>query len=168
MSYTYSHLEDFILKIYRDINILFPNQLNPFTISDALNIQLYPISERSQALRFEGRNYIFFNSSLTDLERFETFGHELGHILLHTGNQQLMKESFRSYQEWKANLFALHFCVPTFMLQQLPNYHLNPHKISETFGVTASFAYKRLLLHQQRILNYQSLKIMQRRARNGS
>lgn len=162
MSYTYSHLEDFIRKTYQKLNILSPNELNLYSIADLLNVSIYPISTTSQAIQFEGRFYIFLSNSLTAPERFETFGHELGHILLHTGNQKLMNQSYRSYQEWKADLFALHFCIPTFMLQKLPIYHLNPNKISEMFGVTSAFALKRLNLHYQRVSHYQSFKILKR------
>ncbi|AOV07905.1 ImmA/IrrE family metallo-endopeptidase [Sporosarcina ureilytica] len=166
MSYTYSHLEDLIQKIYHELNIHNPNELTPNSIAESLNIGIYPVITSSQALQFEGRYYIFLNNSLTASERFEMFVHELGHILMHTGNQQHMKEDYRTYQEWKANLFALHFCVPTFMLQKLPAYHLNDHKISDLFGVTSDFACKRLNLNHQRILQYQSMKILQRRTKN--
>lgn len=161
MPYTYSHLEDFIRKTYRDLNIHSPAELNIYRIADTLGIGLYPISTSSQALQFDGRYYIFLNNTLTPPERFETFGHELGHILLHTGNQKTMNENYRVYQEWKANLFTMHFCVPTFMLQQLPTHHLNEQTISEVFGVTLNFANKRLSLHHQKILDYQSMRKLQ-------
>lgn len=77
MSYTYSHLEDFIQKTYRDLNIHSPSELNIYTIADALNIGLYPISTSSQALQFEGRQYVFLKGTLNAPERFETFGHEV-------------------------------------------------------------------------------------------
>lgn len=149
MSYTNSHLEDFIQKVYHDLNIYSPSELNIYTIADALSIGLYPISTSSQAIQFEGRHYIFLNGTLTAPERFETFGHELGHILLHTGNQQIMSENYRVYQEWKANLFALHFCVPTFMLQTIET--PDAHKVSEIFGVSLDFSYKRLDMYKQRL-----------------
>lgn len=149
MHYTYSHLEDFIRKIYQELNIHSSSQLNIYTIANALNIGLYPISTISQSLHFDGRHYIFLNNGLTAPERFETFAHELGHILLHSGNQQHMNKNYQAYQEWKANLFALHFCVPTFMLQtiQAPN----AYQVSEAFGVSLDFAYKRLDMYRQRL-----------------
>lgn len=156
MSYTYSHLEDFIQEVYQEINILSPAQLNLYTIADALDIGLYPINDRSQALRFEGRDYIFLNNLLTGPERFEVFGHELGHLLTHAGSQASMSQEFQAYQEWQANLFALHFCVPTFMLQKirLPNDTRAALKvIKDTFRVTYHFAEKRLNLYRQRLLN---------------
>lgn len=161
MSYTYTHLEDFTQKVYENINVYEPNELNLYSIADALNIGVYPISTISQAIQSEGRQYIFLNNTLNALERFEVFGHELGHILLHAGNQQSMNKDYRSYQEWKANLFALHFCIPTFMLLQVPHRYLNQNKIGETFGVTTDFAEERLVLHRQKIESYEYTKQFQ-------
>lgn len=75
--YTYSHLEDFIFKVYRNLNILSPADLNIHTIADALNISLYSIGTCSQAIHFEGRHYIFLDVRLTAPERFEMFGHDI-------------------------------------------------------------------------------------------
>lgn len=161
--YTYTHLEDFIQEVFRKLNISSPSELNPYFIADSLGIGLYPISTESQAIQFEGKQYIFLNNRLTSHERFEMFAHELGHILLHTGNQKHMQKDYRSYQEWKADLFALHFCVPTFMLQELTVHQLDPQKISRAFGVTYDFACKRLTLYRQRIFQQQSMKISKRR-----
>lgn len=154
MSYTYSHLEDFIREIYHEIDIHSPTQLNLYTIADALNIGLYPINDRSQALRFDGRDYIFLNNDLTRFERFEIFGHELAHLLTHAGNQATMPQSFKVYQEWQADLFALHFCIPTFMLQQLKLSNDRKRAIYETseiFSVTQEFAELRLEKWKQKI-----------------
>lgn len=162
MSYTYSHLEDFIQKTYHELNIYSPIQINIYTIADLLNIGLYPISTSSQALQFEGRHYIFLNNSLTTPERFEEFSHELGHILLHAGNQKAMSENYRVYQEWKASLFALHFCIPTFMLQNLSVYDLNRFKVSEIFGVTVEFSDNRLNLYHQKLFHYKYTNQLER------
>ncbi|MGG3452037.1 ImmA/IrrE family metallo-endopeptidase [Domibacillus aminovorans] len=50
-------------------------------------------------------------------------------------------------QEWQANSFALHFCIPTFMLGKL---ELTDHRqaaiaiIAQTFDVEYGFAEERL------------------------
>ncbi|RTQ87964.1 ImmA/IrrE family metallo-endopeptidase [Lysinibacillus telephonicus] len=46
----------------------------------------------------------------------QEFYHELGHVVLHIGNQRQMTDSFRRYKESKANHFMYHACVPTFMI----------------------------------------------------
>lgn len=114
--YTFSHLEDFIRNVYLKLNIKSPAKSHLQEITDTLNIGIFYHPSPSQALRFDDRYYIFLDSRLPADIQFEEFGHELGHVLLHTGNQESMLNSYRHYQECKANLFALHFCVPSFML----------------------------------------------------
>lgn len=160
--YTYTHLEDFIQNTYLKLNIQEPQQLSLHTIADTLNIGIHSICTNSQVILFEGKYYIFLNDHLTASKQFEEFGHELGHVFLHAANQQHMNPDYRHYQEWKANLFALHFCIPTFMLQSLQPNQLDPYIISDLFGVTVEFACKRLSLYHQRILQYPSLKLLQR------
>lgn len=154
MSYTYSHLEDYITNTYQQLQILEPSQLNLYFIADQLNLGLYPVNDPSQALRFDGRDYIFLNSSFSASERWEVFGHELGHTLWHAGNQTKMLPPFIEYQEWQADLFALHFCIPTFMLQQIKlpkDGNMAIYETCETFGVTYEFAEKRIEKWQQKI-----------------
>lgn len=159
--YTYTHLEDFIQNIYLKLNIQEPHQVDMYTISKSLNIGIHKIKDNSQALWFEGRHYIFLDSRLTSPEQFEEFGHELGHVLLHESSQQQITSNYQTYQEWKANLFALHFCIPTFMLQTLPNDMLNKHNISELFGVTKEFADIRLEKYLNKRLYYSYTKKLQ-------
>lgn len=157
MSYTYSHLEDFIREVYHKIDIHSPAQLNLYIIADALNIGLYPINDISQALRFDGRDYIFLNNDLKGPERFEVFGHELGHLLIHVGNQTSMSQDFQAYQEWQADLFALHFCIPTFMLREMDlprDFKKAVWVIQQTFNVTNEFAKVRLELWRQKVENH--------------
>lgn len=145
MSYTYSHSEDFFQEVYQDINIFFPTQLNIYMITDALDIGLYPINDVSQALRSDGRDYIFLNNGLTGPEQFEVFAHELGHLLTHSGNQVAMSPNFIEYQEWQADSFALHFCVLTFTLQKMclsNDTRVAQSIVKESFGV--------LHIHSQR------------------
>ncbi|WP_407951628.1 hypothetical protein [Planococcus sp. A6] len=35
----------------------------------------------------------------------------------HAGDQALMPLTMRDYQEWKAENFSQHLCLPTFMLE---------------------------------------------------
>ena len=38
--------------------------------------------------------------------------HELGHVLLHAGRQELIQQDFRVMQEWQADRFAAYALVP--------------------------------------------------------
>lgn len=68
-------------------------------------------------------------------------------FVTHAGDQALIPLSMREYQEWKAENFSQHLCIPTFMLDkmELPNHEKEAvWMIMETFGVERWFAEKRL------------------------
>jgi Zn-dependent peptidase ImmA (M78 family) len=79
--------------------------------------------------------------------QWQEFGHELCHLLRHAGNQHTLPSFFLRMREWQANSFALHFCIPTFLLEELD---LTDDKqsaieiIAQTFGVEYDFAEERL------------------------
>ncbi len=110
-----------------------------------INVHFIEISSRTY------ENEIIIDSRLTTEEQWEDFAHELGHVLFQHGNQILHINSlFLEYQEWKANNFALHFCVPTFMLQKslikykIANIPEGIPLIRNKFNVTHEIAEKRL------------------------
>ena len=151
--YRYSHLEDYIQELYFEWNIKVPEQLNKYVIADQSNVGIYLTSSTSEAFSWDGRYYIFINRDLDNQQRWQDFGHELCHVLRHSGNQRHMSSLFRELQEWQADNFMYHFCVPTFMLRKI---HL-PHDqfeairlISETFNVEYNFAIKRLEMYNRK------------------
>lgn len=143
MNYT-TYIEDFIRDFYRKIGILKPYQLDFQEITMYLDIQLFYWPENSQALFFREVAYIFLNEHLTQQQKWQEFCHELGHVLLHTGNQQRMYPLFREYQEYKANNFMYHACVPSFMLDELEPTELTVENVQRLFNVEYDFAFKRL------------------------
>ena len=158
MPYSYSSLEDFIETLYTDIKVTAPSQLQLYSIAAALDIHVYPHRHPSRAIRFDGQQLIFLENTLSAAEQWQTFGHEMGHILMHAGNQQSMDPNFIAYQEWQADLFALHFCVPTFLLLQedIPNDCRHATElVADTFHVTLPFAYERLQMHKQKLNDQQ-------------
>lgn len=142
-----NYLEDNIQKLYSNLNIHTPQQLNAEYVTQKLNIPLFYWDETSQALFNNGSGYIFLNRNLLPNFKWEEFCHELAHILYHAGDQMKMNTMFREYQESKANSFALQAAVPSFMLHKidLPNdYYAAVRLIQQTFKVSLSFAMKRL------------------------
>ena len=92
-------------------------------------------------------NAIFLDSRISAQGQWQDFCHELGHLLLHVGDQINMPPLFRQYQEFKANNFMYHACVPTFMLDSLSIKNMttyNIHKIQTLFNVEYEFAQQRL------------------------
>ncbi|WP_082087899.1 ImmA/IrrE family metallo-endopeptidase [Domibacillus indicus] len=90
---------------------------------------------------------ILLNESLSPSLQWQEFAHELAHILRHVGNQYILPKDFRMLQEWQASHFALYFCIPGFMLQniELPSSKQEAIlKVMDVFHVTPSFAAARL------------------------
>ena len=117
--YNYSHLEDFIKKLYNQIEIYEPVNLSLKIISRALDIKIFYWEEKSQAILYENMSAIFIDNRISPQLQWQDFCHELCHILIHSGDQTNMPSLFREYQEFKANNFMYHACVPTFMLDEL-------------------------------------------------
>jgi len=149
MKHTYTYLEDYVLKFYSKIDIFHPYQLEPEIITTRLGMSLVYIPYNSM----NAGNTIFLDDRLTVPQQWQDFGHELCHALWHTGNQLNLPLPYKEYQEWKADNFAHHVCIPTFMLDRMNlnrNEHKNVWKIQEMFQVEREFAEKRL---QQYVCN---------------
>jgi len=142
--YYMSHTEDYVKEMFIKIGIFTPQQLNFLHISNKLGIKIFYWNEPSQAVFIKDYSYIFLNQYLSDQQKWQDFCHELGHVLLHVGNQKRMTKSFRDYQEAKANHFMYHTCVPSFMLSDLKSDYLSTYHISKKFNVTEDFARIRL------------------------
>jgi hypothetical protein len=72
-------------------------------------------------------------------------------LLHHAGNQTELSFPFVQLQEWQATMFAIHFYVPTFMLEKLDlpfRKQWAISKVANTFGVEYSFAEERLALYE--------------------
>ena len=156
MLYTYTQLEDYIKDLYSYLDINDPNNIEINEIACKLDIKLKFWDEKSEANYFRGKFYIWLNKFLNKQTQWQEFGHELCHVLTHEGHQSYMGKDFLRYQEIKAENFALHFCVPTFMLlnYEITNYYDLTDGIpfvTETFNVTENFAKKRLVHFRNQI-----------------
>ena len=153
MNYQTSLLEDWIYQLYKQIGISFPGQLDFQVIADRLGIQLefWEVSSRLYNRK------LIIDSRLSPEEQWQDFAHEICHKLRHAGNHMVMPDMFLELQEFQANHFVLHFCVPTFMLRKL-NFRKSRKEtiylISNTFGVTFELANKRLELYENKV-NFQ-------------
>ncbi|KYD03488.1 hypothetical protein B4102_3406 [Heyndrickxia sporothermodurans] len=148
--YSFTMLEDYVKRVYSYLSIDDPIDIDMELISYKLGIRLKYWDEGSEASYFRGNFYIYLNERLPIQEQWQEFGHELCHVLTHEGHQSFMPNEFLKYQEIKAENFALHFCVPTFMLlnYEIANYYNIKDGIpfvAKTFNVTEEFAKKRLI-----------------------
>jgi Zn-dependent peptidase ImmA (M78 family) len=158
LNYTFTPLESWIENLYKHLSISTPEQLNMIDIAAKLQIWLHFVDTESAALDRDGLYSLIIDRRLSKEQQWEDFGHELGHILRHAGNQMMLPYSMVKLQEAQANNFALHFCVPTFMLLQRPIPRLERefiYDICTTFNVTYPFAKKRLAHFENQVMSFQ-------------
>jgi Zn-dependent peptidase ImmA (M78 family) len=155
--YYKTDLEDYVESLYHFLDLY---QLDGELMNDIamkLNIELIHSQFSSQAVRMNGRLTINLNLKLERYEdQWETFGHELCHVLNDVGNQSALPTQLRQLRERKARNFALHFCIPTFMLDKLswPDGNAIPY-VAEKFHVTIPFATERLDQYRNRVMQSQ-------------
>ncbi|MEN2467986.1 ImmA/IrrE family metallo-endopeptidase [Ornithinibacillus sp. JPR2-1] len=138
----YTHIEDYIKELYTVLSISKPEQLDIKTIASKLGVNLL----YGKATFRDGNDIVIKRS--TQQKEWQIFGHEICHYLRHCGQQLKMHYLFRELQEYQANHFAYHFCVPTFMLDELKIQ--NATEIMKNFNVEYDFALKRLEMYQSK------------------
>jgi len=157
MKYTTTLLEDWIKRFFNNMGIYRPHQLNMEIVTQRLGLFVTEKEIKSRIIN----DIVFLDSRLSEQEKWQELAHELKHYLQDEGNQLLLPKSFVDLQEFQAENFALHFCVPTFMLLnfKITNY-INIENgilfISETFNVTEDFAKKRLQHFRNQLCQAQS------------
>src|SRR5690625_3738218 len=140
-----NNIERYVYNLYKSIQIEHPEQLEINSIASKLGISVLYGS-----ISFSFNNVVILEKTNKQME-WQTFGHEICHVLRHAGNQLNMHPLFVQLQEWQADYFAYHFCVPTFMLQQLMEVTI--YDVMELFNVEYDFAYTRLEMYQNKILS---------------
>lgn len=145
-------MEEYVEQLYMQMGFSAPGDMSIERVSQQLGIAVIHSSFTSRAMFYGGKPMINLNRTLSPSEELETFSHELFHILKETGNQVNTPVMLREMRESKANNFALHFCIPTFMLAGInwPERNSNNY-IAELFHVTVPFAEKRLMLYECRL-----------------
>ncbi|MEA0552923.1 ImmA/IrrE family metallo-endopeptidase [Lysinibacillus irui] len=154
----YTHLEDYVQQFYTRLGITDPTLLHVEEVAFRMGLKFFYWPDKSQALFINGRHYIFLNENQSPQQQWQDFCHELSHVLFHSGDQFHMYPLFREYQEFKANNFMYHACIPTFMLEALSIHDHTEQTIKQVmqnFNVEYDFAYRRLT-------QYNNKQIMQR------
>lgn len=136
-----TYLEDYIYSLLKAIKITDPKELTINNVASKLGLT---VVYRRKPYRFDDEIILQHGTSQ---QEWQLFAHELCHYLRHSGNQLNMNPLFVELQEWQADNFTYHFCVPTFMLEEidLPKQKIEAiGVIAETFGVEYEFARIRL------------------------
>lgn len=140
----------FIKNFYQSIKVDGPNILTIDFIVDylCLNLVYWPYS--SAIATHNNRYIVFINNSINERQQWQEFGHEVYHYFYDETNYNALKETYAYYGESKADYFAYHFCVPTFMLQQLKG--VDVYDVMRLFNVEFDFAMRRLEMYQSKVL----------------
>lgn len=144
-------IEAFVFSIYHSLHISQPSQVSSDILiertSSKYNIRVYYFDESSEANNLNGFHCIFLNEEQPKQKIWYDFAIGLAHILGHMRDQNDLQISFPISQEWQAEEFASHFCIPSFMLNNLDLPELKYEAvvlIAALFNVEYTFAEARL------------------------
>ncbi|WP_010279822.1 ImmA/IrrE family metallo-endopeptidase [Paenibacillus senegalensis] len=155
-NYKCTPFEQWIEDVFLRYSIIQPQHLCIDYVARKFNIWVYYRKFNSAHFQLgRGLYSVNIDARLTKEEQWEDFLHELCHVLRHEGNQLVMAESFRRWQEQDANHFVPYAAMPFFMLKRLEIPQQKEDILDlfiHTFKVTRTLAEKRLEQIQRRIL----------------
>ena len=155
-----NNTENYIYHLCKSINILSYDQLSIDSISTVLDIDILYWEYSSELVCFKDKHKMFINVQLTSQEQWQDFGHEMYHYFFDETSYNQLNESYGVYGESKADYFMYHFCVPSFMLQQLKG--VTAYDIMNLFNVEFEFALKRLEMYRNNLIQIAESKITYR------
>lgn len=141
--------EIFIARFYQSVNIIDPLELSIVNVSERINLSVIYWELGSAFSEHNGENKMFINKYLNTQQRWQDFGHEMKHYFFDTGNPLYLNTDYVEFQELKADYFSYHFCVPTFMLQELKGVSI--YEVMNRFNVEFDFALKRLEMYKNKL-----------------
>jgi len=140
----------YVKSLFESLHITNPYQLNIQHITEKLDIKIIYWEFSSAIAERNGKCNLFINQNLNKQHQWQEFGHEMKHFCFDRGNQNDLFNSFIYYQEVKADYFAYHFCIPTFMLEQLKEVTI--HEIARIFNVDLNFAARRFDMYKNELI----------------
>ncbi|WDL98166.1 ImmA/IrrE family metallo-endopeptidase [Alicyclobacillus sp. ALC3] len=150
------HLESSIVTFYRNNHIRSPQDIDLELFAHDAGIWVHFLAQPSTNYQFRSDMYtvIVDNRLPWEQQRVE-MAHELGHVLLHAGRQEFMKDDWRALQEFQADMFAMYSLVPTFMIAncitQASSRAQLVNQLAYSFDVPQPFMDARLTLLEQRL-----------------
>lgn len=139
--------EKFVMRFYQNIDVHEPFLLSKEMIVDHLGIKLIYWQNTSSIAKYQGNYYLFLNENLTEQRQWQEFGHEMYHYFF---DHEEYRYYYSIYGESKADYFAYHFCVPTFMLSELKE--VSVYDVIDLFNVEFDFALRRLEMYSNNVL----------------
>jgi Zn-dependent peptidase ImmA (M78 family) len=155
--YKQTELEQMINKTYIDNGIFYPEELEIDVASDIFKVDLQYYSDGPSFADYpEGEEpVIFLNAYGSERQRRSDFFHELGHPLLHVGDQSNMPKLFEQLQEAQAGQFQLYAAMPIYMIEPYIHecYTISALEktLAEAFRLPESLVQRRILQIENRI-----------------
>lgn len=146
-----NNTELLIFNFYHSINVLDVSLFTIETITERLGIKIHYWKYPSSIASCRGKWCVCIDENINKYQQWQEFGHEMGHYFNDGTSYDLLSESYATYGETKADYFAYHFCVPTFMLQQLKE--VSVYDVMELFNVEFDFAMRRLEMYRSKIIS---------------
>ncbi|MGE8207749.1 ImmA/IrrE family metallo-endopeptidase [Heyndrickxia sp. NPDC080065] len=147
--YRPSNLEKWISDRYIKMDILYPSDLKPKLIAKAFDIDYETHFAPAYSSIEYGEAFIVTDKRVSHEKQNEQFFHELCHVLLHEGNQNIMVEMFRHKQEWDAHAFTMYAAIPYYMIDFSVENTIK--SLQERFNVPYTIAKKRFNNIQQKL-----------------
>src|SRR5690625_2178348 len=141
--------EKLIVQFSQSLKVRTPDELSTENISNQLSVEVLFWDRSSAVSELNGIYKVFINENLSEQGQWQDFGHEMSHYF-GDGSRSVLRENYVDYCESKADYFAYHFCVPTFMLLNLEE--VTVYDVMDLFNVEFNFAYRRLEMYKNKVL----------------
>ncbi len=144
--YKPSYLEIKIEQCYRNHGILSPTDLTIANVSYAFDVQLEYYDGKPFADWTGSSGIVVLNQSDNLLKQRVDFFHEVGHCVLHVGDQRTLPGLFIDLQEFQSLRFQYYAALPYFMIAEIvhDSYDGLIQSLSESFSLPVHFVQKRI------------------------
>ena len=158
-----NNITDLVTHYYLSWGVSSPTDISLYLWDNAVNVSVVYRPGRTTSIPFRRATRVFCDGHKPILLRRVEIAHEIGHALLHTGEQEGMEHIYRGKQEHDADTFSMEALMPEYLvrksLQEAPYGRGQAEQyIAELYGVPLPFAARRLdvLLRKTREIYAQS------------
>ncbi|SDX03759.1 Zn-dependent peptidase ImmA, M78 family [Alicyclobacillus hesperidum] len=133
-----------IQNLYLSHGICRPEHIDLDYTAAKLGFEVHYIPRRSCCLKLAGKYELIVDKRQNRSVQRVHLAHEMGHAILHTGDQTEIVMWGRLRQEYQARNFAFEALAPSFMLQSISVLSESLSSLSERFNVPVEWMYERL------------------------
>lgn len=109
-------IEPFVAHFYHSQHVVNPESISLLTWNELADIRVLYRPGANKVQRIGDIFVILVEKGLSLPDRRAVIAHEIGHVLLHTGDQLWLPGAWRAQQEEQARRFAVASLMPWFMV----------------------------------------------------